>query len=45
MALPTKFMEGQLDYFGAHAYNKPGVPGEDPGPVKKGPHHYEWLPA
>ncbi|KAJ5612460.1 hypothetical protein N7510_005654 [Penicillium lagena] len=45
MALPTKFMEGQLDYFGAHAYNKPGIPGEDPGPVKKGPHHYEWRPA
>jgi 6-phosphogluconate dehydrogenase len=43
--LPTKFMEAQMDYFGAHAYNKPGVPGEDPGPTKKGPHHYEWKPA
>lgn len=43
--LPTKFMEAQMDYFGAHAYNKPGVPGEDPGPVAKGPHHYEWKPA
>jgi len=43
--LPTKFMEAQLDYFGAHGYNKPGVPGEDPGPVHKGPHHYEWQPA
>ncbi|KAJ5105697.1 hypothetical protein NUU61_003044 [Penicillium alfredii] len=43
--LPTKFMEAQMDYFGAHAYNKPGIPGEDPGPVKKGPHHYEWKPA
>ena len=43
--IPTKFMEAEMDYFGAHAYNKPGVPGEDPGPVKKGPHHYEWLPA
>jgi len=43
--LPTKFMEAQMDFFGAHAYNKPGVPGEDPGPVKKGPHHYEWRPA
>lgn len=45
MSLPTKFMEAQMDFFGAHAYNKPGVPGEDPGPVKKGPHHYEWRPA
>jgi 6-phosphogluconate dehydrogenase len=43
--LPTKFMEAQMDYFGAHAYNKPGVPGEDPGAVRKGPHHYEWKPA
>ncbi|OJZ91037.1 hypothetical protein ASPFODRAFT_57261 [Aspergillus luchuensis CBS 106.47] len=40
--LPTKFMEAQMDLFGAHAYYIPGVPGEDPGPVKKGPHHYEW---
>ncbi|KAF7585469.1 hypothetical protein BBP40_010874 [Aspergillus hancockii] len=43
--LPTKFMEAQMDFFGAHSYNKPGVAGEDPGPVKKGPHHYEWRPA
>ncbi|KAL6908633.1 6-phosphogluconate dehydrogenase [Trichoderma evansii] len=43
--LPTKFMEAQMDYFGAHSYNKPGVPGEDPGPVAKGPHHFEWRPA
>lgn len=45
LTLPTKFMEAEMDYFGAHAYNKPGIPGEDPGPVKKGPHHYEWKPA
>lgn len=45
MSLPTKFMEGQMDYFGAHCYNKPGIPGEDPGPVSKGPHHYEWKVA
>ncbi|EPS33854.1 hypothetical protein PDE_08816 [Penicillium oxalicum 114-2] len=44
-ALPTKFMEAQMDYFGSHGYNKPGVPGEDPGPTHKGPHHYEWKPA
>ncbi|KAL4885607.1 nucleoside phosphorylase domain-containing protein [Aspergillus karnatakaensis] len=30
--LPTKFMEAQMDFFGAHGYNKPGVKGEDPGP-------------
>ncbi|KAI9369064.1 6-phosphogluconate dehydrogenase [Aspergillus egyptiacus] len=30
--LPTQFMEAQMDFFGAHGYNKPGVPGEDPGP-------------
>ncbi|KAL3471538.1 6-phosphogluconate dehydrogenase [Aspergillus californicus] len=30
--LPTKFMEAQMDLFGAHGYSKPGVPGEDPGP-------------
>lgn len=43
--LPTKFMEAEMDYFGAHSYNKPGVPGEDPGLAAKGPHHYEWKPA
>lgn len=43
--LPTRFMEAQMDYFGAHSYDKPGVPGEDPGPVAKGAHHYEWKPA
>ncbi|KAL4864620.1 hypothetical protein BDV12DRAFT_188791 [Aspergillus spectabilis] len=31
--LPTKFMEAQMDFFGAHGYNKPGVEGEDPGPA------------
>ncbi|KAJ5525443.1 hypothetical protein N7494_012093 [Penicillium frequentans] len=45
LMLPTKFMEAQMDYFGAHSYNKPGVAGEDPGPVMKGPHHYEWKVA
>ncbi|KAL7927536.1 6-phosphogluconate dehydrogenase [Trichoderma austrokoningii] len=43
--LPTQFMEAQMDYFGVHSYNKPGVPGEDPGPTSKGPHHFEWKPA
>ncbi|KAJ6095848.1 6-phosphogluconate dehydrogenase decarboxylating [Penicillium sp. IBT 16267x] len=45
LKLPTKFMEAQMDYFGAHSYNKPGIAGEDPGPVHKGPHHYEWKVA
>ncbi|KAJ5595014.1 uncharacterized protein N7459_001222 [Penicillium hispanicum] len=45
LVLPTKFMEAQMDYFGAHSYNKPGIAGEDPGPVMKGPHHYEWKVA
>jgi 6-phosphogluconate dehydrogenase len=45
LELPTKFMEAQMDYFGAHCYNKPGIAGEDPGPVMKGPHHYEWKVA
>ncbi|KAJ5894139.1 hypothetical protein N7495_005830 [Penicillium taxi] len=44
-ALPTQFMEGQMDFFGAHGYNKVGVIGEDPGFVEKGPHHHEWRPA
>ncbi|RDW81416.1 6-phosphogluconate dehydrogenase, decarboxylating [Aspergillus mulundensis] len=35
--LPTKFMEAQMDFFGAHGYNLPGVPGEDPGPVNPVP--------
>ncbi|KAK9445310.1 6-phosphogluconate dehydrogenase, decarboxylating [Metarhizium brunneum] len=43
--LPTRFMEAQMDYFGAHSYDKAGVPGEDPGPVAKGAHDYEWKPA
>ncbi|PYH44150.1 6-phosphogluconate dehydrogenase, decarboxylating [Aspergillus saccharolyticus JOP 1030-1] len=43
--LPTKFMEAQMDLFGAHGYNKPGVKGEDPGPVSKGAHHYDLQPV
>ncbi|KAL5342770.1 6-phosphogluconate dehydrogenase [Aspergillus crustosus] len=43
--LPTKFMEAQMDFFGAHGFDRPGVEGEDPGPVGKGAHHYEWRPA
>lgn len=43
--LPTQFMEAELDFFGAHNFDKPGVRGEDPGKVSKGAHHYEWRPA
>ncbi|KAF8250386.1 6-phosphogluconate dehydrogenase C-terminal domain-like protein [Wilcoxina mikolae CBS 423.85] len=40
--LPTQFMEAQLDYFGAHAFDRKC---EGPGDVKKGSHHHEWKPA
>ena len=43
--LPTEFMEAELDYFGAHSFDRPGVQGEDPGKAKKGVYHYEWRPA
>ncbi|KAL1953698.1 hypothetical protein VTO42DRAFT_2371 [Malbranchea cinnamomea] len=43
--LPTQFMEAELDFFGAHNYDRPMVKGEDPGKVSKGAHHYEWRPA
>lgn len=44
-ALPTQFMEAEMDFFGAHSYDQWGVEGEDPGKVQKGRHHYEWRPA
>ena len=44
-ALPTQFMEAEMDFFGAHAYDRPNVEGEDPGKASKGAHHYEWRPA
>jgi 6-phosphogluconate dehydrogenase len=37
--LPTTFMEAELDYFGAHAYD---LKSEHAMNIKKGPHHYEW---
>ncbi|KAL1744363.1 6-phosphogluconate dehydrogenase [Schizophyllum fasciatum] len=43
--LPTQFQEAQMDFFGAHAYDRVGVEGEDPGKPTKGAHHYEWRPA
>lgn len=44
-ALATQFMEAEMDFFGAHAYDRPHVKGEDPGKPSKGAHHYEWRPA
>ncbi|KAF1810062.1 6-phosphogluconate dehydrogenase C-terminal domain-like protein [Eremomyces bilateralis CBS 781.70] len=43
--LPTQFMEAEMDYFGAHSYDRPHANGEDPGKTEKGAHHYEWKPA
>ncbi|KAI2780240.1 6-phosphogluconate dehydrogenase, decarboxylating [Daldinia loculata] len=43
--LATQFMEAEMDFFGAHAYDRPNVRGEDPGKPLKGAHHYEWRPA
>ncbi|KAI8969467.1 6-phosphogluconate dehydrogenase decarboxylating [Trametes punicea] len=40
--LPSQFMEAELDYFGAHNYDRKS---EGDGEVKKGQHHYEWKPA
>ncbi|KAI2615353.1 6-phosphogluconate dehydrogenase, decarboxylating [Hypoxylon sp. NC1633] len=43
--LATQFMEAEMDFFGAHGYDRPNVRGEDPGKPAKGAHHYEWRPA
>lgn len=43
--MATQFIEAEMDFFGAHAFDRPGVEGEDPGKAKKGAHHYEWRPA
>ncbi|PCH39465.1 6-phosphogluconate dehydrogenase decarboxylating [Wolfiporia cocos MD-104 SS10] len=40
--LPSQFMEAELDYFGAHSYDKKS---EGAGEVKKGKHHVEWKRA
>ena len=41
-ALPTQFMEAELDYFGEHMFDKEDEPASEP---KKGKHHFEWKPA
>ncbi|KKY20263.1 putative 6-phosphogluconate decarboxylating [Diplodia seriata] len=43
--LATQFMEAEMDFFGAHSFDRPNVLGEDPGKPRKGAHHYEWRPA
>jgi 6-phosphogluconate dehydrogenase len=43
--LPTHFMEAEMDFFGAHVYERSYVRGEDPGKTSKGAHHYEGRPA
>lgn len=40
--LPTQFYEAELDYFGAHKYDKKS---EDVGAPEKGKWHFEWKPA
>ncbi|KAK8193848.1 6-phosphogluconate dehydrogenase [Phyllosticta capitalensis] len=41
--LPTSFYEAQLDYFGAHMYDRKGEKGTDL--PTEGKYHYEWKPA
>ncbi|KAL1624350.1 hypothetical protein SLS56_007889 [Neofusicoccum ribis] len=41
--LPMSFAEAQLDYFGAHMYDRKGEEGT--GAPTEGKHHFEWKPA
>ncbi|OJD36620.1 6-phosphogluconate dehydrogenase [Diplodia corticola] len=41
--LPMSFAEAQLDYFGAHMYDRKGEEGT--GAPTEGKYHYEWKPA
>lgn len=44
--LPTMFMEAQLDWFGAHSFERwSSEAGSKGGIVQKGSEHYEWKPA
>ncbi|KAF9890248.1 hypothetical protein FE257_006160 [Aspergillus nanangensis] len=40
--LPSQFMEGQMDFFGGHSHEKPGVDGDGKA-IKKGGSGYGWL--
>jgi 6-phosphogluconate dehydrogenase len=41
--LPTSFYEAELDYFGAHMFDKKGEQGTE-GPME-GKYHFEWKPV
>ncbi|KAF2143992.1 uncharacterized protein K452DRAFT_223513 [Aplosporella prunicola CBS 121167] len=41
--LPTAFYEAELDYFGAHMYDRKGEEGT--GAPTEGKYHFEWKPA
>lgn len=44
--LPTMFMEAQLDWFGAHRFEKwDSEAGKHGGVVAKGSEHFEWMAA
>lgn len=43
--LATQFMAAEMDFFGAHAFDRPGVQGEDLGKTDAASHHYEWRLA
>ncbi|KAF9635991.1 putative 6-phosphogluconate decarboxylating protein [Lasiodiplodia theobromae] len=42
-SLPMSFAEAQLDYFGAHMYDRKGEEGT--GAPTEGKYHFEWKPA
>jgi len=43
--LPTSFYEAELDYFGAHMFDKKGDKDEQVKKPMEGKHHFEWKPA
>lgn len=43
--LPTSFYEAELDYFGAHMFDKKGDRDEKVRKPMEGKHHFEWKPA
>ena len=43
--LPTAFYEAELDYFGAHMFDKVGDGDEGVKEPREGKHHFEWKPA
>lgn len=44
--LPTMFMEAELDWFGAHKFDRwDSEAGRFGGQAKKGEEHFEWSPA